>query len=156
MTQRSLELGGKDNATVVAVRIADVSQDSRALAVELLAKVEPFSALSLASRSRVVGSGSVETYPAGATVLRKGERLAGLWMVVEGEARTDAQEVLRSGDWLGEGALVRNELAAAEVRVDAPARIFHLPARSWRRLARRRPVLAVSVLTRITASALAR
>lgn len=156
LTQRSLELGGKDNATVVAVRIADVSQDSRALAVELLAKVEPFAALSLASRSRVIGSGSVETYPAGATVLRKGEGLAGLWMVVEGEARSGARRVLAPGDWLGEGALVRDEVATADVRVDAPARIFHLPARSWRRLARRRPVLAVSVLTRLAASALAR
>ncbi len=158
LIDRTVELGGKDNATVVLVEVEDVAHDPYASAVHLLASVEPFAGLDLASRSRVVGAGVVDTLAAGETLLEHGDPLGGLWLVVEGTVawNGDVSVELERGEWFGAGALVADRRSPAHVAAIGKVTVFHLPQEGWRRLSRRRPLVGVAVLSRLAASAVGR
>lgn len=151
-------LGGRDNATVVLVNVNEPTSDPRASAVELMRGVAPFSGLDLASRARIVGAGSVETWDAGATLLEEHQSFGGLWVVVTGSVcwsgATSAE--LESGDWFGEAALLKETVCPATVVAKTAVTMFRLPAVNWAKLSRRRPLLGLSVLQRLAATLLIR
>ncbi len=150
--------GGRDNATVVVVEISDASADPRVVAADLLRGVAPFGGLDMAARSRVVGAGTVKTWPTGATLLKEGKSLGGLWLVLSGSVCWSgaASAELDPGDWFGETALLKDIACPATIVAKTPVTVFRLPAEQWAKLARRRPLLALSVLQRLAFSLLLR
>ena len=155
LVQRAEELGVQGDTTVVLVRIDDAADDPYATAAELLSGVDALAGLDLASRSRIVGAGTVDLLEAGGIVLHEGQPFGGLWLVVEGTLHWGGGtpvELVR-GDWYGESALVTEVRAPVDITAKTAAKVFYLPAEKWSRLARRRPMLGVSVLTRLAAVA---
>lgn len=158
LVERANGLGGKDNATVVLVRIEEVDDDPRVQAVELLARVPLFAELDLASRSRVVGAAFTEMLQPGETVARAGDALAGLYLVVCGALTWtgDVSVELTPGAWFGEAALVSVARCPAYVIASEETVVLVLSAERWNKLARRRPRVGVSVLRALASGGFAR
>ncbi len=106
-----------------------------------------------------MGTGTLKTWAVDTTILEEGQPFEGLWMVLTGSICWSGavSAELDPGDWFGETALLNEDVVSpAALFAKSPTTVFRLSAESWTRLARRRPLLGLSVLQRLAATLLVR
>ncbi len=126
--------GGRDNITVVLVRVGEGTQldGERAkrlqLKREVLAGMPLFSRLSERELLRVMQVADVRPYNAGEDVIREGDRGDELFIVLSGTVRVTKGEslltVLGRGEHFGEMALIRSVPRSATVTSDGASELI--------------------------------
>ncbi|MHA3980428.1 DUF294 nucleotidyltransferase-like domain-containing protein [Halovulum sp. GXIMD14794] len=121
-------------------------EDSPSIA-EGLMRHAPFDQLPDEARTRLAGSVESVTCAAGEVLFDKGGELEGLYVIESGIVHSEAAggEVVSRrgpGDILGERGLLRDGKAQLTARVIEPARLWLVPAASFRELVRTVPVFS--------------
>ena len=153
------ERGGKDNITAVILRaVADVGdkalEEARASEVNLkldtLKKIPLFRYLTYQELVKVLNITYLETYDAGADIIKEGDSGEELYVILAGRVLVSrgSQEIveLHPGVHFGEMALVDQSPRSATVTARDPARLLVVQRRSFYTLIRKEPVLAVKLL----------
>ena len=121
--------------------------------VELLRRVPLFAQCSAKQLGRIAGVADELTLPAGRTLAKEGASGREFVVIVEGaaEVKRDGRRLntLRSGDFLGEIALLADRPRTATVTTTAPSRVLVLTARDFRALLRDVPSLPSKVLAAV-------
>lgn len=151
--------GGKDNISAVVLRaIADpedkLLEEQRATEVNLkldtLKKIPLFRYLTYQELVKVLNITYLETYDAGAQIIKEGDSGEELYIVLAGRVVVSrgAQEIveLHPGVHFGEMALVDQSPRSATVTAKDPTRLLVVQRRSFYTLIRKEPVLAVKLL----------
>jgi serine/threonine protein phosphatase PrpC/CRP-like cAMP-binding protein len=149
------ERGGKDNITVVIVRLGgDVQDDDRAkrlaLKREVLARMPLFARLSDRELLRVMQSVEVRTYEDEQIVIREGDKGDELFIVLSGKVTVSrGGEVLTrfgAGEHFGEMALIRAVPRSATVKADGPAELIAIRRTDFFEILRSEHEIAVKML----------
>ena len=114
----------------------------------MVARVPLFSGLDPASIAELVGKLRSRTVPAGATIVRKGERGSAMYLIASGQIEVEAaggKVVLQDGDFFGEMALLSQEPRSATVTALAPSDLLVLEADDFHRLIDRLPEVGSKV-----------
>jgi CRP-like cAMP-binding protein len=118
--------------------------------VDLIGRVGLFSACSKAELGRIAGAADDLSLPAGAVLMREGERGREFVVIVEGsvDVRKDGAllRTMGPGDFAGEIALVANVPRTATVVATTPVRLLVLSDRAFARLIQETPSIASKVL----------
>jgi serine/threonine protein phosphatase PrpC len=148
--------GGKDNVTVVLVRLGgDSSADDErarrlALKRELLAKMPLFARLSDRELLRVMQSVEVRSYDAGQTVIREGDKGDELFIVLSGKVNVsrggETLTRLGAGEHFGEMALIRAVPRSATVHADGGAELIVIRRTDFFDILRNEHEIAVKML----------
>jgi serine/threonine protein phosphatase PrpC len=148
--------GGKDNVTVVLVRLGGDSSanDERArrlaLKRELLAKMPLFARLSDRELLRVMQSVEVRSYDAGQTVIREGDKGDELFIVLSGKVNVsrggETLTRLGAGEHFGEMALIRAVPRSATVHADGGAELIVIRRPDFFDILRNEHEIAVKML----------
>jgi serine/threonine protein phosphatase PrpC/CRP-like cAMP-binding protein len=148
--------GGKDNITVVLLRIggseADDGTRARRLALkhEVLARVPLFCRLDERELGSIMGIADVGEYGPGEVVMREGEMGDELYVILSGrlslaKGQTSIGE-LGPGEHLGEMALIRTTPRSATVTALEPSALVTLRRRDFFEIIRTEPSVAVKLL----------
>ena len=159
LIQTANNRGGKDNITAVVLRaVADASdralEEARATEVNLkldtLKKIPLFRYLTYQELVKVLNITYLETYEAGAQIIKEGDSGEELYIVLAGRVVVSrgSQEIveLHPGVHFGEMALVDQSPRSATVTARDPTRLLVVQRRSFYTLIRKEPVLAVKLL----------
>ena len=163
LTQKLIDLannrGGKDNISAVILRaVADaedkVLEDQRATEVNLkldtLKKIPLFRYLTYQELVKVLNITYLETYEAGAQIIKEADNGEELYIVLAGRVVVSraTQEIveLHPGVHFGEMALVDQSPRSATVTAKEATRLLVVQRRSFYTLIRKEPVLAVKLL----------
>jgi CRP/FNR family transcriptional regulator, cyclic AMP receptor protein len=123
--------------------------------IELIKGVPLFAGLSKRELDEVAGIADELSMPEGRELTHEGSRGHEFLVLVDGAAdvRRKGRKVntLRSGDFLGEIALVTGAPRTATVTTTAPARMLVITARDFKTLLRRTPSIQMKVLTALAA-----
>lgn len=151
--------GGKDNITALVVRGVSDAEDhaleqKRAeevnLKLETLKKIPLFRYLTYQELVKVLNITYLESYDAGATILKEGDTGEELYIVLAGRVSVSrgGQEIvdLHPGVHFGEMALVDQSPRSATIVAKDPTRLLVVERRSFYTLIRKEPVLAVKLL----------
>lgn len=151
--------GGKDNITAVILRaVADdddkALEEARASEVNLkldtLKKIPLFRYLTYQELVKVLNITYLETYEAGAEIIKEGDSGEELYVILAGKVLVSraAQEIveLHPGVHFGEMALVDQSPRSATVTARDATRLLVVQRRSFYTLIRKEPVLAVKLL----------
>lgn len=147
--------GGRDNITVVIVSVE--GDDPDALRAELLEErygalrsVFLFTELDLPLLARVMAICDVETHEPGDVVIREGDPLEELVIIVDGHFVLQRGEVVvgqvAAGDHVGATALVEGRPARASLVAEQAGHVLRLRREAFRRLIRERPWLGLGLL----------
>lgn len=126
--------------------------------VSLLRAIPLFRQLGLAELYLIAGIGVEEHLPPGTTLGVEGERLADLWVILEGTvavtspATEEAESVLEGPAIWGSSALVEPYTGFATAVTVTPCRVLRLPGVDLRELAARNPRLGVRLYEELAAS----
>jgi serine/threonine protein phosphatase PrpC len=151
------ERGGKDNITVVLVRVVgegtavDEQRAERlALKREVLMGMPLFARLSERELMRVMQVAEVRSYDPGQRVIRDGDRgdelfimLSGTVKVLKGEA---ILTTLGRGEHFGEMALIRSQPRSADVVAESPSEIIAIKRSDFFEILRTEHEMAVKLL----------
>jgi serine/threonine protein phosphatase PrpC/CRP-like cAMP-binding protein len=151
------ERGGKDNITVVLVRVVgegtavDEQRAQRlALKREVLMRMPLFGRLSERELMRVMQVAEVRPYEPGQQVIRDGDRgdelfimLSGLVKVLKGEA---VLSTLGRGEHFGEMALIRSQPRSADVVAESKSEILAIKRSDFFEILRTEHEMAVKLL----------
>lgn len=150
------ERGGKDNITVIVVRIQDpeagVDKFARDvnLKMELLHKMPLFRFLTYQELVRVVNITEVRSYEAGDEVVAEGQDGDELFLVLTGQVRVHTGDTLITllsvGQHFGEMALVDKASRSASVSADEPSKLLVLRRRDFFDIVRKDHDVAVKLL----------
>lgn len=149
------ERGGKDNITVVLVRLGgDVEDDERAkrlaLKREVLARMPLFARLGDRELLRVMQSVEVRKYDDGQIVIREGDKGDELFIVLSGKVTVSrGGEVLTrlgAGEHFGEMALIRAVPRSATVNADGSAELIAIRRADFFEILRTEHEIAVKML----------
>ena len=150
------ERGGKDNITVIVVRIQDpeagVDKFARDvnLKMELLHKMPLFRFLTYQELVRVVNITEVRSYEAGDEVVAEGQDGDELFLVLTGQVRVHTGDtlitILSVGQHFGEMALVDKASRSASVSADEPSKLLVLRRRDFFDIVRKDHDVAVKLL----------
>ncbi len=151
--------GGKDNITAVLLRaVADVgdkaTEEARATEVNLkldtLKKIPMFRYLTYQELVKVLNITYLETYEAGAEIIKEADSGEELYIVLAGRVvvSRSGQEIveMHPGVHFGEMALVDQSPRSATVTARDSTRLLVVQRRSFYTLIRKEPVLAVKLL----------
>jgi serine/threonine protein phosphatase PrpC len=151
--------GGKDNITALVMRaVADEGdkslEDERATEINLkldtLKKIPLFRFLTYQELVKVLNITHIETFDAGAQIIKEGDGGEELYIVLAGRVvvSRQGQEIveLHPGVHFGEMALVDQSPRSATVTARDPTRFLVVQRRSFYTLIRKEPVLAVKLL----------
>lgn len=148
--------GGKDNITVVLLRIgrteADDGSRARLLALkqEMLSRVPLFCRLDERELGSILGIATVGGYAAGETVVREGEYGDELFVVLSGKLAVSKGETeldrIGPGGHIGEMALIRTTPRSATVTAIEPSELVLLRRRDFFEVIRTEPSVAVKLL----------
>jgi serine/threonine protein phosphatase PrpC/CRP-like cAMP-binding protein len=151
--------GGKDNITALVMRaVADnddkALEEARATEVNLkldtLKKIPLFRFLTYQELVKVLNITYLETYEAGAQIIKEGDSGEELYIVLAGRVVVSraAQEIveLHPGVHFGEMALVDQSPRSATITARDATRLLVVQRRSFYTLIRKEPVLAVKLL----------
>jgi PPM family protein phosphatase len=151
--------GGKDNITALVIRgmsdVADeVVEQRRAeevnLKLETLKKIPLFRYLTYQELVKVLNITYLESFEAGATILKEGDSGEELYIVLAGKVSVSraGQEFvdLHPGVHFGEMALVDQSPRSATITAKEATRLLVVQRRSFYTLIRKEPVLAVKLL----------
>jgi len=114
----------------------------------MVARVPLFSRLDAATIADLVGMLRARTVPAGATVIRKGERGDAMYLIASGAVEVEAgngRVRLEEGDFFGEMALLSRETRTATVRAVRATDLLVLDASDFLRLVDRLPEVGARV-----------
>jgi serine/threonine protein phosphatase PrpC len=149
------ERGGKDNITVVLVRLGgDVADEERAkrlaLKREVLARMPLFARLSDRELLRVMQSVEVRKYENDQVVIREGDKGDELFIVLSGKVTVSrGGEVLTrlgAGEHFGEMALIRAVPRSATVKADGSAELIAIRRTDFFEILRTEHEIAVKML----------
>jgi CRP-like cAMP-binding protein len=122
----------------------------RSSKAHLLATVPLFSGCSQAELAQIASIADELALPAGATLIREGDRGREFLVVVEGDVTvTQAGRRicdLRAGSWVGEIALVTAQPRTASVVASSAVRLLVITDRDFQQLIRKTPSIAAKVL----------
>lgn len=151
--------GGKDNITALIVRgVSDeadqVTEQKRAeevnLKLETLKKIPLFRYLTYQELVKVLNITYLESFEAGALILKEGDTGEELYIVLAGKVTVSrgGQEIvdLHPGVHFGEMALVDQSPRSATITAKESTRLLVVQRRSFYTLIRKEPVLAVKLL----------
>jgi len=123
--------------------------------VDLLRHVPLFDRCTKGELQKIAGASDELDLPAGKTLTSEGRTGYEFLVLVDGaaEVRRKNRVVnrLRSGDFLGEIALITGTPRTATVTTTAPSRVLVLTARDFRRLLRETPSMQMKVLEALAA-----
>jgi len=123
--------------------------------VELIKGVPLFSGCSKRELEEIAGIADELPFEAGRALTREGATGHEFLVLVEGSAEVKRKgkkvNTLRSGDFLGEIALITGAPRTATVTTTTPARMLVITARDFRGLLRRMPSLQMKVLEALAA-----
>ena len=123
--------------------------------VELLQRVPLFERCSRRELQEIAGLADELDVPAGRTLTTEGRTGYEFVVIVEGSASVKRKgrtiNTLRSGDFLGEIALVTGTPRTATVSTTSQSRVLVLTARDFRRLLRDTPAIQLKVLEALAA-----
>ncbi len=149
------ERGGKDNITVVAVRVEGegahaeetVEAQSR---MEALRKIPLFRHLTYKEQTAVLSIATTRTFPAGHEIVVEGQPGEELFVVIRGRVTIEKDGVeiaeLQAGGHFGEMGLVDNAPRSATVRAAEPTRVMVIARGDLMALMKRESILAVKML----------
>lgn len=146
-----------DDVTVVAVRVLGDPErpqphELAKRALSHLGGLQVFESLGLRQRSRVMGLAELDTVDAGTELVRAGAQLDEVLLVVDGSLALDGAEGparVSEGDAVGWSRLVGAAPARATARARGRTTVLRIDAAGFRRLAWRRPWLAVPPILRV-------
>jgi len=146
--------GGKDNTTVVLVRIFGDESDDRAQRValkrEVLAKMPLFARLTERELLRVMQAVQVREYQDGEIVIREGDRGEELFIVLRGQVRVsrggETLTRLGAGEHVGEMALIRAVPRSATVSSEGPSELISISRTDFFEILRKEHEIAVKML----------
>jgi serine/threonine protein phosphatase PrpC/CRP-like cAMP-binding protein len=147
--------GGKDNITVVLVRLGSDGQDedrARRLAQkrEVLARMPLFARLNDRELLRVMQSFEARVYEDAQTVIREGDRGDELFIVLSGKVSVsrggETLTRLGAGEHFGEMALIRAVPRSATVNADGQAELIVIRRQDFFELLRSEHEIAVKML----------
>ncbi|MBL8607151.1 MAG: Stp1/IreP family PP2C-type Ser/Thr phosphatase [Myxococcales bacterium] len=146
--------GGKDNITVVLVRIyGDVSDEHAqrvALKREVLAKMPLFARLTERELLRVMQAVQVREYKDGEVVIREGDRGEELFIVLRGQVRVsrggETLTRLGAGEHVGEMALIRAVPRSATVSSEGASELISISRSDFFEILRKEHEIAVKML----------
>jgi CRP/FNR family transcriptional regulator, cyclic AMP receptor protein len=99
----------------------------------MLGSVPLFSSLTTRQRKSIADSGKERSYPAGASIVKLGEKGVGFYLVLEGKANVRKENrsvaALGPGQFFGEMALFDEQPRTADVIAESPTRCLVLS--SW-------------------------
>jgi serine/threonine protein phosphatase PrpC len=150
------ELGGKDNITSVIVTVGDVTarDDTRAKHLQLkrdtLARMPLFRPLNDREILRVLQVTDVVSFQNGENVMTEGETGEELFIVLSGTVRVTRGgadlATLKTGDHVGEMALVRSQPRSATVVSDGKSELMVIRRTEFFEILRKEHQLAVKLL----------
>lgn len=155
LVELAKERGGKDNITVVIVRLGgDVENDERAkrlaLKREVLARMPLFARLGDRELLRVMQSVEVRKYDNEQVVIREGDKGDELFIVLSGKVTVSrGGEVLTrlgAGEHFGEMALIRAVPRSATVNADGNAELIAIRRTDFFEILRTEHEIAVKML----------
>ncbi len=155
LVQLAKERGGKDNITVILVRLGgDVADEERAkrlaLKREVLARMPLFARLSDRELLRVMQAVEVRKYEHDQVVIREGDRGDELFIVLSGKVTVSrGGEVLTrlgAGEHFGEMALIRAVPRSATVKADGDAELIAIRRTDFFEILRTEHEIAVKML----------
>jgi voltage-gated potassium channel len=114
----------------------------------MVARVPLFSRLDAAAIADLVGILRARTVPAGATIIRKGERGDAMYLIASGSVEVESgsgKVRLEEGDFFGEMALLSREPRSATVTAVTAADLLVLEAHDFLRLVDRLPDVGTTV-----------
>jgi voltage-gated potassium channel len=114
----------------------------------MVARVPLFARLDAGAIADLVGILRARTVPAGATIIRKGDRGDAMYLIASGAVEIDSgggRVPLTEGDFFGEGALVSHEPRSATVRALRATDLLVLDADDFQRLVLRLPTVGAEV-----------
>lgn len=146
--------GGEDNLTAVVLGVMeDEVSDELALRaarsarrLESVAGVFAFQGLSLPRLALVMDVMTTRRFSPGEAVVREGDALEGVHVLVDGQLRGERTGSVRG---FGAGALVRESIAAETVVADTESELLVLSRRAFAKLVARHPRLANRILWRL-------
>jgi CRP-like cAMP-binding protein len=148
------DCGGKDNVTVVLVRVAGEAEDLRAARIAMtrsvLQSTPLFAKLSERERLRVLQAATISQFEAGETVVQQGDMGKEMFVAIDGKLRvtmgdTELRE-LHPGDHFGEMALLRQRPRTASVTAIEPSEVLVIGRDGFFDLIRSDSHLAVKLL----------
>jgi len=123
--------------------------------LELLRRVPLFERCSKRELQQIAEVADELTLPAGRMLTREGRTGYEFLVLVDGSAEVRRKNrvvnLLRSGDFLGEIALITGAPRTATVTTTAPSRVLVVTARDFRRLLRETPSMQMKVLEALAA-----
>jgi PPM family protein phosphatase len=156
LVELAKERGGKDNITVVLVRLPgdqgqDVERAKRlALKREVLQRMPLFARLSDRELLRVMQTVEVRTYDDGQTVIREGDKGDELFIVLSGKVNVsrggETLTRLGAGEHFGEMALIRAVPRSATVKSDGGAELIAIRRTDFFEILRSEHEIAVKML----------
>jgi serine/threonine protein phosphatase PrpC len=146
--------GGKDNITVVLVRLGGDASDERAkrlaLKREVLGRMPLFARLSDRELLRVMQAVEVRSYEDGKEVIREGDKGDELFIVLQGKVVIsrggETLTRLGAGEHFGEMALIRAVPRSATVKADGAAELIVIRRTDFFELLRSEHEIAVKML----------
>jgi PPM family protein phosphatase len=146
--------GGKDNITVVLIRIMGEESDERAkrlqLKREVLAKMPLFARLTERELLRVMAAVQVREFRDKDVVIREGDRGDELFIVLRGQVRvsrgTETLTRLGAGEHVGEMALIRSVPRSATVTSDGASELIVIRRLDFFEILRKEHEIAVKML----------
>jgi CRP-like cAMP-binding protein len=159
MFQHHHRLTGKDIAHWSAIGAATDAVDAQTCA-DILEQASIFARLRPAERRTLGAVGVLRSYPAGAALVREGQRPGvGLYIILRGCVRITQQSecdgvrplaLLGPGELFGEMALIDEQPRSATATAVAPTLAFIIPIFDFRALLQRNPELTVSLLAQVS------
>jgi PPM family protein phosphatase len=155
LVQLAKERGGKDNITLVLVRLGgDGKDDERARRLgqkrEVLARMPLFARLNDRELLRVMQSVEARVYEDGQLVMREGDRGDELFIVLSGKVNVhrggETLTRLGAGEHVGEMALIRAVPRSASVSADGQAELIVIRRQDFFELLRTEHEIAVKML----------
>jgi CRP/FNR family cyclic AMP-dependent transcriptional regulator len=129
-------------------------RDQAAPEVEALRKVPFFEGLITDDLERLATVGDRRTFEDGEAILTKDQQGAALFVIISGTASVrvgGAEHVLRSGDFIGEMALLAGRPRSATVVADGPVEALVLETMYFRPFLMKNPSVAVALLEGVAA-----
>jgi CRP-like cAMP-binding protein len=123
--------------------------------LDLLRRVPLFERCTKGELQKIAGASDELDLPAGKALTSEGRTGYEFLVLVDGAAEVRRKNrvvnTLRSGDFLGEIALITGTPRTATVTTTAPSRVLVLTARDFRRLLRETPSMQMKVLEALAA-----
>jgi CRP/FNR family transcriptional regulator, cyclic AMP receptor protein len=121
---------------------------------DVLATVPLFTGVRKRRLRRLARNATLAEFAAGEPIISPGDPGNWLYIILSGHAKTRSrggERVLRSGDYFGELALIDGRPRSATLVAVSDVHMMKLPSPSVRRLARRCPAIALTMLRDLTA-----